>query len=213
MKLLLLTPLFFLAACGTSSTKIASNTCNDVPSSVSESKTSQEEIVWKDLRIQQLMPGFMAFPAIDPCLPDNYINLPHPDMKVDGLFWGTKEALEELFKSGADLRVISPMLFVQISSSVGQKRDGTFTNEDTIYDSLIACGCSDVKIDKLKWGEHPILSTSFTRGGKKEYIAWAGLNYEGHVLMMRFLDVSKPNASSEDTSRIWTDFLTRVVLL
>jgi len=206
----LLSLIIFLAACGTLPTNAPSTSSDEVASSVSEPETTQEEVVWEDLRIQRLMPGYMAFPAIEPFLPDNFIALPHPDRRRwGGLFWGTKETLEEFFQSGDDCRVTSPMLYVEISSGVGQKQDGSFTCEDTAYDDFIAGGCLDVKIDKLKWGEHPILSASCTHDGVKMHIAWVGLNYEGHVLLMRFFDEFNQKTPSKDESQVWTDFLTK----
>jgi len=203
MKSLLFTPLIFLTACGTLSTNIASSPSDGASPNASESEVSNEEIGWEDLRIQKLMPDFLAIPAIEPFLPDNFIALPHP--KKHGVFWGPKETLEEYFLSGNANLCKSPMLCVQISTNVGQKQDGSFTCEDTMYDEYIAAGVSDVKIEKFKWGDHPVLSATCAMDGKKVYLAYVGLNYEGCALVIGFIDVSK----SDERFQVWTDFLTK----
>ncbi len=210
MKIFRLSPLIFLTACGTSLPTDTSSLSSDaVLSNSSGLETAQEEIVWEDLRIQQLLPDFLAIPAIEPFLPSNFVALPHPDiMKRDGLYWGPKEVLEEYYLSGKK-HIISPIIWVTHSYDVGQNEDGTFTGEDTFYEDMIADGCTDIKIDKLYWGNHPIMSVEYTQDGRRARIAWIGLNSHGHVLLMSPFGSSDPNTSSENAFQIWTDFLTK----
>ena len=202
MKISSLLPLAFLVSCSTS--------LPTDDSLVSSASTSlQEKVVWEDLRIQKLMPGYMIFPAIEPCLPDNFIGLSHPDPnKWNKLYWGTKEALEKYFQRVGGEPITLPIFYIEMSSSVAQKDDGSFTCENTVYEELAAEGYSDIKVNKWQWGTTRAISASFTAHGVKNYLAWIGLGVGGQVLVVS-LFLPDEELFQEDASQLWENFLTK----
>jgi len=160
-------------------------------------------IEWEDLRIQKLLPGFMAIPAVEPYLPANFVALHHPKDESK-LYWGDKNVLEAYFEKGIS-GLKSAVICVDMSFDVAQINENDFSDEASDAD-LASNGIEIFTRNKWKWGIHPVLSLNATMEGEEIHLAWIGLNYNGQVLCVGLIYPNKQAPSAEDLN-MWTEFL------
>ena len=87
----------------------------------------ERDIVWEDLRIQKLLPGYMIFPAIEPYLPAHFVALRHPEDRSI-VYWGDKDVLEAYFEKGIS-HLKSAIIRVDISLDLAQIDENSFSDE------------------------------------------------------------------------------------
>ncbi len=170
-----------------------------------EISSEKEEPVWQDLKIQTLLPEYIVFPAIEPYLPPNFVALQHP--KNLGIYWGPKEVLEDFFTSKKGPK--SPIIYVEISTSVAQKDSDSFVDEDKIKQDLIYDGAKKIKLKKWNWGINPVLSFNGLYKDTEMNIAWIGLDHEGMTLMVALITPKEEKTLSPEAHDLWTNFLTK----
>lgn len=162
------------------------------------------DVMWEDLRIQKLLPGYMIFPGIEPYLPSDFVALTHP--KDHSVYWGNKENLETFFEKGCSCSHLkSGVICVDISTNMAQIDEDNFSNECSVS-ALEAEGMKNVIRKKWKWGIHPVMSIDGTMEGLELNIAWIGLNDNGQVLFARLVYPNEHGPSTEDLA-MWSDFL------
>ena len=164
----------------------------------------ESDIVWEDLRIQKLMPGYMIFPAIEPYLPAHFIALPHPE-DPDTVYWGDKDVLKAYFENGIS-HLKSAIIRVDISPNVAQKDENSFSEEYSEVD-LASQGVMNSVSSKWKWGIHPVMRLRGTIDDEEVNIAWIGLNHGGQVLCAALIYPPNQHVPSEEDLNMWSDFL------
>ncbi len=112
---------------------------------------SNKDWVWQDLRIQQLLPEYLTFPAIEPYLPENFIGLRDSRPGRNGhVYWGERDAVEGLLKTGSDYPK-SAVIRANISLSIAQVDEDSFSvDEDSLRKDLVMQGAEDIVIKKWK---------------------------------------------------------------
>jgi len=170
------------------------------------SEAVEGEVVWEDLSIQKLLPGFMMRPAVEPYLPKNFVAMSPPGAGAL-LYWGEKEAIEAYFADD-NSSMKSAIISINISFNVAQIDEDHFSDEG-FESGMIEEGFKNLVINKRKWGAHPVMSMTATVEGKEVRTAWIGLNTDGQVLLANLLYPSNQAGPSEDDLKMWSDFLTK----
>lgn len=137
---------------------------------------ASEEIVWEDLRIQKLLPDYLTLPAIEPCLPANFVAFQNPK-RCEEVYWGDKDDLETFFEKGPS-HLKSAIIRASISLNVAQIDENSFSNEDVNASQ----GLQNAVYNKWKWGTHPVRSLDAIAMDREAHIVWIGLNYYSQVL-------------------------------
>ena len=170
----------------------------------------EREIVWEDLRIQKLLPGYMIIPGIEPCLPAHFVALRHPEDRST-VYWGDKDVLEAYFEKGIS-HLKSAVIRVDISLSLAQIDDNSFSDEGS--DSAFASqGIKNCVRNKWKWGIHPVMSVDATMDNNEVHVAWIGLNYGGQVLCLGLIYPPNQHTPSAEDLNMWSEFLNKTKFL
>jgi hypothetical protein len=164
----------------------------------------EKELLWEDLRIQKLLPGYIALPAIEPYLPAHFVALCHPKDR-DEIYWGDKDILEAFFENGASC-LKSAIIHVDISLGVAQINENSFSDEGSDCD-LASMGIKNLIRNKWKWGIHPVMSMDATLDDDEVHVAWIGLNYNGQVLCAGLIYPPGQHAPSAEDLNMWSEFL------
>ena len=168
------------------------------------SNVVERDIVWEDLRIQKLLPGYMILPAVEPCLPAHFVALRHPQ-DWSKVYWGDKDVLEAYFEKGIS-HLKSAVIRVDVSLSVSQIDENSFSDEGSDSD-LASQGIKNWVINKWKWGLHPVMSMDATMDDDEVNVAWIGLNEGGQVLCAALIYPPNQHAPSAEDSKMWSEFL------
>lgn len=183
------------------------SSCSQMPIPDDQEKVSVEvkkNIVWEDLRIQKLLPGYMIIPAIEPYLPANFVALCHPE-DWNTVYWGDRDVLRTFFEKGP-YHLKSAIIRVAVSLNVAQIDENTFSDECSDSD-LASKGIKNCVINKWKWGPHPVMSMDATMGDDEVNVAWIGLNEGGQVLCAGLIYPPNQHAPSSEDLNMWSEFL------
>ena len=155
-----------------------------------------------NLRIQELIPeDWIEFPAISPAIPSNYVL---GTLNETGhALWGTKEDIA-IF-TGIESPIESELITLRHSWEVVQVGPTTFSLEKEIEQEFRRLGVKNLKMEKIKWGNYPVLSVEGLRpDGTSMHTAWVGLNSESGATILMNLYLPK---NSDNSCPIWKNLL------
>ena len=156
-----------------------------------------------------MLPGMLSPPLLTFTLPADFVATPfgaEADM-YRGVLWGTKETAAKVKKAGSYAAADSAFFLIRLSSDVGQE-DGSFSHEKDLEKKLESMGMKDVRTNKRKWGDYPVLTmTALRPDGTRAFTAWVGINRGSWVLFCDFQTGRGPGHPTEQEKAIWNDFL------
>lgn len=158
----------------------------------------------------KFLPGIEEQLAIEPALPKDFIadSIQNEPNVIDGVIWGKKEDIEQLKNDPKQIK--STFIIARLSTNVTQAGSNEFNGEKDFIKELEDLSYTNVVIEKLKWGEYPVLSLNATSAeDRKIYVAWVGLNEtDTHkVLLLNFVYPDQQNEPTPDQLKIWETLL------
>ncbi|NGX44776.1 MAG: hypothetical protein K1060chlam3_00951, partial [Candidatus Anoxychlamydiales bacterium] len=173
------------------------------------SKIESSEIPENNLRIIELFPNtWLDCPGIEPAIPSDYI-MKFADYDFY-MLWGKKEDLEIISKSkkGHDFPINSPVFNIALSETIIQTGPTSFSKENYSKEEikeLKKLELTDFVKHKTTWGDYPVLTITLKKtSGEKAYLAWIGLNSEGHVWEVNLIS---PLNKEKENAKLWNEFI------
>lgn len=164
-------------------------------------------------RIRELIPkGWLAYPAIDPAIPENYVGgsleTNHNFDEASRILWGEKRDVE-MFAKDQTAQIKHPVFYLRHASDFYQNGPNSFSGEKSIADLLKKSGVKNTKTEKMQWGEYPVLACeNKLPDGSITRFAWIGVNSDGHVLMVNIFSPKPSSVQGEkQTQEVWDKFL------
>jgi len=155
-----------------------------------------------NLRIQELIPEYwIEFPTIKPAIPSNYVS---GELKKTGhVLWGTKEDIAVFSENGSLIK--SELITLRHSPDVVQIGPTTFSGENKIESVFEQMGLTNLKMEKLSWGNYPVLAIEGIRpDGTPIHSAWIGLENGTTMFMNLYLP-----KKGDHSCPVWKNLLYR----
>jgi hypothetical protein len=158
---------------------------------------------------------------IAPALPTNYMIVSaNPAAKgtkemdiLDGVIWSTARTAQQFdFGGNGNLNeATEPLFHVAVTPLVMQKA-GTeqFNNEKDLEAKSKTAGLKNVKVNKTKWGNYPVLSMTFENplDGAQMFVAWVGANLpEEWTVLINYRVPQGKGPPTKEELKIWEIFL------
>ncbi len=159
-------------------------------------------------RIAEMLPPKTPLPAIEPAIPDSFVMArakPHHTLD-DGIFWGTADDTEHYL---SQKEIKGPIFHLYWSRTERQLTKEGFLREESLAAQMKEEGLSEVHIQKLSWGDYPLLAISASHPTKGEIRkVWLGLNRpDQRVLIIELIAPSSDGSFVEHELLVWEPFL------
>ncbi|MFT4554300.1 MAG: hypothetical protein ACI9S8_002950 [Chlamydiales bacterium] len=199
---------------------LAFSSCTTFSSSNSQNTLN---LTSKEPRCIELFPSQVIDLPLDLAIPEGYEvdRLPSDfhlsrDLDIaDGVLWGKRADLNKIRKVGIvdGVEEIKQGVFmVKISQSTAQTGANSFSGEEKL--PKILEGMKNAKLEKLSWGEFPVIAISY-EGELNELPtlnAFIGTNYAGFTLQISYVP-TKDNSTHASSFQIWRTFLEQTKML